>query len=356
MSENLDIDEISTSLELRKWLTNKSLLRVKWIVEILLENNTFKDEDLRYISLLSNNKYVAVINIIEGNIFIKRMSYHLEKLIGLNWLNRDIDFNELSSFIDHSLKNPWDVIFTNITIANGWKYLNIVYWEETKSFDFYFINTYQHNEYIMDLIIHDINIINEIVWIKDSETFKHTHRVWEVSSYFSTLIWKKIEFSDNIKLTAPLHDVWKVRIPDSILYKKWKLSKSEFDIIETHTTEWIKIIDKLSFIFWESELFELTKNIVLYHHEKYDWTWYPEWLVWDEIPIEARIVTIVDVFDALKSKRPYKEPFSDEKVKEILMDWRWTLFDPELLDIFLAHYYEMVWIRWLNEDIIDDIK
>lgn len=349
-------------IEINKWdiITKWTLLhdisssdyldRFKKVIEILLDDKTFLENDLRYMSMLSSNKFVSVVSY-EKEIFdIKYISTSLLSIISDNWLISDIYSDNLLNFLYYAINNPCKEIFTNINILNNSKYLNIIFNNDNNDFELYFIDQSEHDSFIMSSLVRDMNMINHILWIKDSETLKHTIRVWEMSHYLSTLLWMDNSFLDKIKIAAMLHDIWKMKVPDHLLLKEWKINLEEYEQVKLHTTYWWEIMDKLSFIFSDLELLNFIKNITNYHHEKYDGNWYPFWLVWENIPIEARIVAVIDVFDALKSKRPYKLPFDDDYVKKIMIDWRASHFDPEILDLFLNHYYEFTWIRWINED------
>ncbi|ANY67991.1 histidine kinase [Paenibacillus sp. BIHB 4019] len=138
-----------------------------------------------------------------------------------------------------------------------------------------------------------------------------------------------------------LHDIGKSGIPEGILYKPGPLADYERTIIEMHTFIGVDIIEKI-FNEFNDELFtsELTasKHIILHHHERWDGKGYPHKLAGEAIPIEARIVSIVDVFDALTSKRPYKEKWSEEQALAYIKEMRGTQFDPDLVDSFIQLY------------------
>ncbi|MCQ6563091.1 HD domain-containing phosphohydrolase [Paenibacillus mendelii] len=140
-----------------------------------------------------------------------------------------------------------------------------------------------------------------------------------------------------------LHDIGKSAIPEGILYKPGRLADYERTIIEMHTVIGVDIIGKI-YSELDDEIFEnefsTAKNIILYHHEKWDGTGYPHRLRGTEIPLEARIVSVVDVFDALISKRPYKEKWSIPQAVQYLQENRGKHFDPDLVDSFLTLYEE----------------
>lgn len=126
-----------------------------------------------------------------------------------------------------------------------------------------------------------------------------------------------------------MHDVGKIGIRDNVLLKPGRLDNDEFDIMKTHVNHGNEIIAGAK---WLSD----AAGVVFCHHEKYDGSGYPEGLKGNDIPIEARIFAIIDVFDALTSKRPYKEPFSYERTLEIMEESKGSHFDPALLTTFLG--------------------
>jgi len=167
---------------------------------------------------------------------------------------------------------------------------------------------------------------------RDKETANHIKRV----SYYSRLIAEKIGLSkeevEAIFWSAPMHDIGKLGIPDAILLKPGKLTPEERKIMEQHTIIGAKILEGS-----KAEILVKSSIIALTHHEKYDGSGYPRGLKAENIPIEGRIVAIADVYDALSSKRPYKEAFPEERVLSIMRESRGTHFDPGLLDVFLRN-------------------
>lgn len=148
-------------------------------------------------------------------------------------------------------------------------------------------------------------------------------------------------YMSKLSAASILHDIGKSGIPEGILYKPGPLAPYERTIIEMHTQIGADIIEKIFSDFNDELLMsELTssKNITLHHHERWDGTGYPHQLAGDLIPIEARIVSIVDVFDALTSKRPYKETWSVEQALTYISEQKGKQFDPELVESFLLMF------------------
>lgn len=144
------------------------------------------------------------------------------------------------------------------------------------------------------------------------------------------------KFAENVYNSAPLHDIGKIAVPDAILNKPGKLTKEEFEVMKRHTTAGGKILSSIIEMVPDSHYLEEAINLATYHHERWDGKGYPVGLAGESIPLSARIMAIADVFDALVSKRSYKEGFPLDKAMDIITEERGTHFDPKLTDAFLA--------------------
>lgn len=143
-------------------------------------------------------------------------------------------------------------------------------------------------------------------------------------------------FAENVHNSAPLHDIGKIAVPDSILNKPGKLTEEEFNIMKGHTTAGGKILSSILEMVPESHYLYEAINLATYHHERWDGRGYPSGLAGEDIPLSARIMAIADVFDALVSKRSYKEGFPLDKAIKIITEESGTHFDPKLVDVFLS--------------------
>lgn len=184
----------------------------------------------------------------------------------------------------------------------------------------------------------------------DAETGAHLERIQRYVECLADSLQKKSSHTDylahksdyvaEITLASLLHDIGKTAVPKSILSKRGKLTEDEFAVVKTHTEIAGSIIGRAnqSFAahFGKDSYLAFARDIALHHHERWDGNGYPHQLKGEDIPLSARIVAIADVYDALRSRRPYKEPWSHEAAVEEIVKCRATHFDPELVDLFLA--------------------
>ena len=177
-------------------------------------------------------------------------------------------------------------------------------------------------------LIEAIFAFAKTIEVKDHYTGEHVER----TVYHSTEIAKALELPEyeieHIKQASALHDLGKIGISESILFKKTKLTKSEFEIIKKHPQIGVDIIRPIHFL-------HPIIPLILHHHEKWDGTGYPYGLKEDAIPLGARIVTVSDVYQALTSNRPYRKAYSRKEAVEIIKQEAGILFDPAIVNIFL---------------------
>ncbi|WP_053001218.1 HD domain-containing phosphohydrolase [Kosmotoga pacifica] len=215
-----------------------------------------------------------------------------------------------------------------------------------------------------ELIAKATRAFADLVEKKDNETGKHLTRV----SLYSYLIASKLaqkdksitpKFVREMLWFSPVHDIGKVGIPDHILLKPAKLTHDEFEIMKTHVTIGEKIIDSMNKSLKEKvglDFLKTAKEVIMGHHEKWDGSGYPRGLKGKEIPLAGRITAVVDVFDALTSKRSYKPAFSFEKSLEIMREGRGTHFDPFVFDTFIESLDEIKVIYEKLKDTDKDLK
>ena len=175
---------------------------------------------------------------------------------------------------------------------------------------------------------------------RSRETGAHVQRVALFCEKLALLYGLTDKEASVIKHAAPLHDVGKVAVPDSILHKPGKLDSDEWEVMKRHVDYGVEILSRS-----RRRLIVMAKEIAAYHHEKWDGTGYPNGIKGTEIPISGRIAALADVFDALGSKRSYKEPWSDEEIRREITQQKGRHFDPELVDLLVEHWDMFIEIR-----------
>lgn len=175
---------------------------------------------------------------------------------------------------------------------------------------------------------------------RDNDTGDHTLRVAKYSRIIAEQLGLSPRLCRDVYLAAPLHDVGKVAIPDDILLKPGSLTTEEMATIRKHAEIGSRILADS-----RCELIQLAATIAHAHHERWDGKGYPNGLKENEIPLPARIVTVADVFDALTTRRPYKEPMPISAAREYLENQRGQQFDPACVDAFLSRWDDVLAIH-----------
>lgn len=214
-----------------------------------------------------------------------------------------------------------------------------------------------------NLLIQDVSIhaLARLAETRDPETGNHIRRTQQYVRALAKRLQNHPRFSEflsdrNIDLltkSAPLHDIGKVGIPDHILLKPGKLTPEEWGIMKTHASIGAAAIEQAERDAERPvEFLALAKQIAHWHHEKWDGSGYPDGLKGDAIPISARLMALADVFDAIISRRVYKDPIPFDESKRIIEMGRGAHFDPDVVDAFLAIYEEFTGIamRYAEDD------
>ncbi len=183
---------------------------------------------------------------------------------------------------------------------------------------------------------------------KDNETGNHILRIGETAALMANVIGCDPRWAELLRLAAPMHDVGKIGIPDSILLKPGPLSPAERELMNRHARIGHDILRDET----RSPLLDLAAEVALNHHERWDGSGYPNGLHGVAIPLSARIVTLCDVYDALRSKRPYKEAWPVERARAHIREQAGKHFDPTLVEVLESLYDE---IEALREGLTDPV-
>ena len=201
------------------------------------------------------------------------------------------------------------------------------------------------NERIQSGALETIYRLTHAAEYKDEDTGQHIQRMTNYAVAVGKALGLQENILESIRYAAPLHDIGKIGIPDSILLKPGKLDAAEWEVMKQHSLIGAKILEGSSIGY-----LKLGKIIALTHHEKWDGNGYPKGLKGKAIPRLGQIVAIADVFDALTSKRPYKEPFSVQKAMGIIEESKNAHFDPEVVEAFFESKEEIMSIQQRYRD------
>ena len=198
---------------------------------------------------------------------------------------------------------------------------------------------------MQEMQTHTISGMANLIESRDLETGEHVTRT---SEYARTLaeyakrdgVYAEAlddQYISTLYMVAPMHDIGKIVVPDYILKKPGRLTPEEFDEIKRHASEGSRIVHEVLSGVADDNYVALASDIAMYHHERWDGTGYPTGLAGEAIPLCARIMAIVDVYDALISERCYKKPMPKENAFEIIRQESGTHFDPKVAEVFLNH-------------------
>jgi len=210
-------------------------------------------------------------------------------------------------------------------------------------------------ERILSLETRDVTIfaLAKLAESRDPETGAHLERVCNYSKILAHYLSTVPEFQGEVDAgyvqlifqTSPLHDIGKVAIPDCVLLKPGRLSDREFEIMKTHSALGAQTLDAALREHPEAGFLRMARDIAATHHERFDGTGYPAGLKGTDIPLCGRIVAVADVYDALTTKRVYKNGFAHDIARDIILKERGSHFDPRIVDAFLACEAQFIEIR-----------
>jgi response regulator RpfG family c-di-GMP phosphodiesterase len=307
------------------------------------EDKTNLSDGMVILEQSSQNKIIAATGKFESYV-----NHEIESIGELNYINKWINSRESNGDLVHTLEGGFIIESRGQSQSN-----NYIYIEGNKeNLDLQLINLFLSNfsialdNYILNNMLQAtqkeiVFALAETVESHFQETGSHIKRISEMMYQFA--ICKRYSYSEAelIKLASTMHDLGKIAIPDKILKKPGKLTHEEFEIIKTHTNHGYRILKNP-----ELPVIKMAAEIALNHHEKFDGSGYPGGKQGLDIPLNARMMAIVDVFDAMTHKRVYKDAMSMEETISYINSQRGKHFDPELVDVFMNN---------LNI-IIEDIK
>ena len=318
-----------------------SLMDVESSALYIARNQVDFDQQMTNMIIACTGKYVSESDSLEAS----AIDYGVKKLITQTF-ERKSHFSDESCFIGYYE-----------TASNSSSVLYIEFDNDTEHFKANLAELYATN---VALILegltkqHEIErtqkellyIVGEAIEAKSKETGAHVQRVALICELFGHKLGLSEQYVDALKLAAPLHDIGKVAIPEGILHKPGKLTDEEWEIMKTHAEVGSELLAKSS-----ASISKLGSRLAHYHHENWDGTGYPDGLQGEEIPLEARIMAVADVFDALGSKRCYKDKWQEQDIKDFIKSQSGIKFEPKLVDLLFEHYAEFASIRTLHPDI-----
>lgn len=199
---------------------------------------------------------------------------------------------------------------------------------------------------VLSLETRDVTIfaLAKLAESRDPETGAHIERVQNYARTLATELHRRGEHADQVDAeyirliysTSPLHDIGKVAIPDCVLLKPGRLTDREFDIMKTHASAGAMTLENALHRFPEARFLRVARDIAAAHHERWDGSGYPRGLVGEDIPLAGRIVALADVYDALVSRRVYKDAFNPDIARAIILDETGKQFDPAVIEAFKA--------------------
>ncbi len=363
---DLTADRLETTVltSLRSYRNLKTRLRMERGLEQMLEASASLHSSISTIDFLRTAlmKIVAIVQVefdsdlLRGAMVLQRQGRELQVLVGLHGLEHlegQLADTALPPDITQDLRQITDpegivqtasgVVFT-ISVHHGHTYhfwVGLPYQlpaESVRLLTFFLgklsisLSNSMLQREVLDAQSNVLNRLCEAVESRSKETGSHIRRIALYSRKLAHLAGLSTEEVELITAASPMHDIGKVAIPDHILNKPGKLDAQEWAVMQTHAEEGFRLLAHPHFA-----VMQTGAEIAQTHHERWDGSGYPMGLVGEQIPIMGRIVALVDVFDALLSKRPYKDCWPLDQVVAEIQRLRSKQFDPRLVDIMIEH-------------------
>ena len=333
--------EVITSTASKKALTLVGDMRPSLIILGTLDDETSLFEILREVKRNEANKNIPVVLMTGHDEADKRQK---ALVAGVDdFLNKPPDQAELTARVNSLLK----VKEYNVRMNSFHETLDSEVQQRTMELT-------KALERIKATSLDTVYRLSRAAEYKDEDTGAHVQRMSHYSSAIARGMGMDVNFVENILWAAPMHDIGKIGIPDRILQKPGKLNPDEWEIMKQHSVIGAEILKDAN-----SDFMIMGTDIALSHHEKWDGSGYPKGKSKADIPLAGRIVALADVFDALTSKRPYKEAFPLEKAMDIIKEGHGVHFDPDVVDAFFTIQDEIVsehnwWIFMSSDSLTDD--
>ncbi|WP_373953984.1 HD domain-containing phosphohydrolase [Vibrio pomeroyi] len=186
-----------------------------------------------------------------------------------------------------------------------------------------------------------LNILGRAAEFKDNETGMHVMRMSHYCEILAKALGMTDEDAETLRDAAPMHDIGKIGIPDSVLLKPGKLDADEWTIMQKHVEFGVEILGRQS----DSKLMQMAIQVAQYHHEKWDGSGYPNQIAGEDIPLVGRIAAVADVFDALTAERPYKKAWSVDEALSLFEDQKGKHFDPRIVELLFDNLPQILAIK-----------
>lgn len=280
------------------------------------------------------------------------LTQHIPVVILTGMSDKETNIEAVKSGADDFLIKPFDSVLLEARIKNSCKtkFLHDRLVEYQRELE---IKVLERTEQVVLTQQVTVFSLAKLAESRDNETGDHLERMRSYARELAESMVRTEKYRDThdgafvseIYKSTPLHDIGKVGIPDRILLKPGKLTPEEFEIMKYHSQIGGDTLKAADIEAGRDSFLATGRDIAYYHHEKWDGTGYPYGLAGEEIPLCARIAALADVYDALSSRRPYKEPFDHAKSRAIILEGRGSHFDPDVVDAFLERETRFVEIR-----------
>ena len=354
LDQNTHLKQLLSCISTLSSIQNMDLLFVNFVDHL---KEILKDQTIEVVSIIKyddayyvdSSQYVTNAYQTEADLKVKESILHASVLENL----------VLSTHSEENILFAEDMIIVKYESSHnceGYIYIETSHKSVEKEFlSIYIINLLSA---LQSIIISNARVeektkllisLGELIEKRDRFVANHVKRVSEASTYLARLYGFSGEKLNYITISSSVHDIGKIFVPDYILNKPGKLSAEEFQMIKSHATDKFEFIDNVG-----DSLSKTVHNVVRYHHENWNGTGYPEGLSGENIPVEARLTSIIDVFEALTHSRSYKNAWSYEKAVNFIVENSGIKFDPEIIDVFEKHSREIYEIFLLSPDDMEE--